>query len=120
MAPVRLEVIAPTFEGMGICAECELVLSEAGVGEHPAHRGLDEYPPEWQEDYRRLLEWVYGLGDRYGERILIRVIDPKSFEGLAKALRYRVRHYPTWIVNGQTKIVGWERRTVEAALEQAM
>ena len=43
MKPVRLEVIAPTFEGLGFCTACELVLSEAGVGEHPAERALAEY-----------------------------------------------------------------------------
>jgi hypothetical protein len=120
MEPVRLEVIAPTFEGMGICTVCELVMSEAGVGEHPTHRGLDEYPTDWQEEYRQLLEWVYGLGDRYGPRILIKVIDPWSAEGLLKGLRYRVRRYPIWIVNGGTKIVGWDQRAIEAVLDQAM
>lgn len=119
MATVRLEVIAPTFEGMGICTACELVLSEANVGEHPAERGLEEYPQEWQDDYRRLTDWVYDLAARYGDQILIKVIDPQSPEGLFKSLRYRVRHYPTWVVNGKKRIVGWNRPALETALAQA-
>jgi hypothetical protein len=118
--PVRLEVIAPVFQGLGICTSCELVLSEARVGENPRERALDEYPPDWQEDYRRLTEWVYDLAGRYGERILIKVIDPQSPEGLVKSLRYRVRRYPTFIVAGRQKVVGWEQQQLESALTSAL
>lgn len=118
MKPVRLEVVAHTFEGMGVCPACELVLSEAGVGESPALRGLDEVPLEWQEEYQRLTEWVYSLADRYGNRIQIKVIEPQSPEGLFKSLRYKVRRYPTWIVNGKERIVGWDRHALESALNQ--
>ena len=113
---LRLEVIVPTFQTMGFCAACELVLSEAEVGERPSERTLDEYPPEWQEDWRRLTEWVYDLADRYGDRIAIRVIDPRSPEGLYKSLRHRVRRYPTWVVEGKTRVTGWDREALDAAL----
>jgi hypothetical protein len=118
MKPIRLEVIAPTVQGLGICSSCELVLSEASVGEHPAKRDLVEYPQEWQDEYRRLTDWVYDLAGRYGERILIKVIDPQSTEGLVKSLRYRVRRYPTWIVDGKTRVVGWDRQALETALQR--
>jgi hypothetical protein len=118
MRPIRLEVIAPTFEGLGICTACELVLSEAGVGQHPAERALDEYPQEWQDGYERLSNWVYDLAERYGDGILIKVIDPQSPEGLLKSLRYWIHHYPTWVVNGKKKVVGWDRSALESALEQ--
>jgi hypothetical protein len=119
MRPIRLEVIAPTFQGLGICSSCELVLSEASVGEHPAKRDLGEYPQEWLDDYRQLTDWVYDLAGRYGDQILIKVIDPQSAEGLLKSLRYRVRRYPTWIVDGKVRVVGWERQALEAALRKA-
>lgn len=118
MKPIHLEVIAPTFQGLGICPVCELVLAEAEVGENPFERGLSEYPEDWQEDVRRLANWVYELADRYGNRILIKVIDPQSPEGLLKGLRHRVRRYPTWIVNGKKRLVGWDRQALEAALDQ--
>jgi hypothetical protein len=120
MKPIRLEVIAPTFQGLGICTSCELVLAEAGVGENPAERALDEYPPEWQDDYRRLTDWVCDLADRYGDRLLIKVIDPQSPEGLVKSLRYRVRRYPTFVVDGKTRIVGWDRERLDEMLAAAM
>lgn len=116
--PLCLEVIAPTLQGMGFCSACELVLADSGVGERPAERGLDEYPQEWQEDRQRLNDWVYDFADRYGANILIKVIDPQSPEGLWKSLRYRIRHYPTWVVNGQVRIVGWDRHALETAVQE--
>ncbi len=118
VSPVRLEVIAPTLHGLGICTVCELVMAEGEVGERPTERALDEYPQEWQEDYRRLTEWVYDLAGRYGDRILIKVIDSQSPEGLLKSLRYRVRRYPTWVVEGKTRVVGWDHEALEAALQR--
>jgi hypothetical protein len=119
MRTVRLEVIAPTLQGLGMCAARELVLSEVGMGGDPAERTLSEYPQEWQDEYGRLSDWVYGFAERYGDGILIKVIDPQSPEGLLKSLRYRVRRYPTWIVDGKVRAVGWDRPTLEAALQTA-
>jgi hypothetical protein len=118
--PVRLEVIAPIFQGMGICTSCELILAEAGVGQHPTERALDEYPQEWQDDYRRLTDWVYDLAGHYGDQIQIRVIDPQSPQGLVKSLRYRVRHYPTFVIEGKTRVVGWQRERLDEILAAAM
>ncbi len=118
--PVRLEVIAPTLEGLGLCTSCELILAEAGVGERPHERALDEYPQEWQDECRQLADWVYELAARYSGRVLIKVIDPRSPEGLVKSLRYGVRRYPTFIVAGQKKVVGWDRERLEATLALAV
>lgn len=120
MKSVLLEIVAPIFEGLGICSTCELILGEAGVGEHPASRGLDEYPQDWQEDYRRLTEWVHELAGRYGDKLFIRIVDPQSPQGLLKSLRYRVRRYPTFVVQGRKKIVGWQRAELDSALAAAI
>lgn len=120
LKPVRVEVIAPSFQGLGICTSCELVLSEAGVGENPRERALDEYPQDWQKEWRQLTDWVYDLAGRYGEQILIKVIDPQSPQGLLKSLRHRARRYPTWLVEGGTRIVGWDREALDRAIEYAL
>ena len=99
-----------------MCTSCWLILAEAGVGETPPTRAFEEYPQEWQDDYRRLTDWVYDLAGRYGDRVLIKVIDPQSPEGLLKSLRYRVRRYPTFVIGGKTKVVGWQREQLEAVL----
>lgn len=120
MNPLRLEVIAPIFQGLGLCSACEMVMAEGELGQPPAERALDEYPPEWQRDYRRLTEWVYDLAGHYGDQILIKVIDPQSPEGLLKSLRYWVREYPTFVIEGKVKVVGWERDQLESALTAAL
>jgi len=115
--PVRLEVIAPLLEGLGTCAACELVMGEASMGQSPAERTTDEYPQEWREDAQRLTDWVHDLATRYSDQVVIKVIDPRSPEGLVKSVRYRIRRYPTWVVNGSTRVVGWDRQALEAALQ---
>lgn len=116
--PVRLEVIAPTFQGLGICPACELVMTNAGLGERPTERGLDEYPEEWQADWSQLVEWVDELAQCYGDGVFIKVIDPQSLEGFFKSVRHRVRRYPTWIVDGRTRVVGWDRGALDALLQR--
>lgn len=119
MKPVRLEVIAPILQGSGLCSSCELVLAGANLGPGPAERAQDEYPPEWQQDYQRLIDWVYDLSATFGSHLTIKVIDPRSPEGLLKSVKYRVRHHPTWIVNGQKRIRGWDHPALEAALSES-
>ncbi|HSJ52572.1 MAG TPA: hypothetical protein VLC52_02400 [Anaerolineae bacterium] len=113
-----LEVIAPTLQGMGLCAPCDLVLREANVDRPSAGTGPEEYPPDWQRDHRRLTDWVYELAGSYGPQLCIKVIDPQSPVGLLKSVRHRVRRYPTWLIGG-TKIVGWDRAALEAAIDAA-
>jgi len=117
--PVRLEVIAPLLEGMGLCSSCNLVLGEAGIRPQPAELALDAYPQDWQDDQRRLTDWVRELAAHHGPAIRIEVHDPHSPGGLIRSLRYRVRRYPTWVVNGQRRIVGWDRQALDQALAAA-
>jgi hypothetical protein len=119
MKPLRVEVITPTVQRLGLCSTCELFLDEAGVGDQPAEQALAEYPQEWQDEYRRLSDWLYELAARYGDRVLIQVVDPQSPQGLFKSLRYRVRRYPTWIVAGKTRVDGWDGDALEAAIDRA-
>lgn len=116
MPPVTVDVIAPIPEGWGLCQACELMMARADLDQAPPERGLDELPPEWQADFRRLSALIFDLAHRYGDRILIRVYDPRSLQGLVKAVRHGARRYPTFVVAGRTKITGWD----VAALEQAL
>ncbi len=116
MPPIRVDVIAPVPEGWGLCQACELLMARADLDQAPPARGLDELPPEWQADFQRLSALIFDLAGRYGDRIMIRVYDPRSLQGMAKALRYRARRYPTFVVASRDKVVGWN----DAALEQAL
>lgn len=81
---------------------------------------MSEYPPDLLEDHIRLSDWVVELSQRYGDRILIKVIDPQSGVGFFKALRHGVRSYPTFIVNGHKSVTGWDKGTLDEVLEAAM
>ena len=116
MDPVQLDVISPIPEGWGICLSCEMLMARANLGQAPYERGLDEYPPEWQEEFQRLSDMVYSLAGRYGNNILIRIWDPRSLQGLVKSIRYGVRRYPTFIVEGRDKIAGWDAEKLEQVI----
>jgi hypothetical protein len=76
------------------------------------------YPTDMLQDHIRLSEWVVELSQRYGPDIEIRVIDPQSGLGLWKSLRYWVRKYPTFIVNGKKKYTGWDKDALERVLQR--
>lgn len=107
MSTVHIDVISPLPEGWGICLSCEMLMARANLDQAPHERGLDEYPPEWQEEFQRLSDVVIDLSGRYQDSILIQIWDPRSLQGLMKSIRYWVRRYPTFIVEGQSKVTGW-------------
>jgi len=113
MTVVALDVISPIPEGWGICLSCEMLMVRANLDKAPHERGLEEYPPEWQEEFQRLSDLVIDLSIRYGDSICIQLWDPRSLQGLMKSIRYWVRRYPTFIVQGQNKIMGWNVEQLE-------
>jgi len=116
MPPIHLEVIALIPEGWRLCQSCEALIAEAGLGSAPVIRGLEEIPPDLRSDFHRLSGLLLELSARGGDRLQIRIYDPYSLQGLAKSLRYGVRKYPSFIVEGKEKITGWEMDKLEAAL----
>jgi len=40
-------------------------------------------------------------------------------QGLWKSIRYGVRRYPTFIINGREKVTGWDIAHIESALKVA-
>lgn len=69
---------------------------------------INEYPEEIKADYLRLSNWVRAVRKTYGEQVIVRVIDPQSLGGFWKALRHRVRRYPTFFIGEGERLVGWE------------
>jgi hypothetical protein len=116
MNTVHVDVISPLPEGWGICPSCEMLMARANLDQAPHQRGLDEYPPEWQEEFQRLSDVVMDLSTRFQGSILIRIWDPRSLQGLIKSCRYWVRRYPTFIVQGQDKVTGWDVEQLEQSI----
>lgn len=117
MAPVQVEVIMPLPEGWGICLSCEMLMAQAELDQGPCERGLDEYPPEWQAEFRRFSGLMFDLSSRYGDTVMFRIFDPRSLQGLFKAIRHGIRRYPTFIVPGSRKISGLDIEPLKKALE---
>ena len=57
------------------------------------------------------------LLEHFGDQISVHVFDPQSLRGVLKSLRYRVRKYPTFIVDDQELIVSWNRTALDRAIE---
>lgn len=118
MATVEVDVITLVPEGWGMCLTCEALISQAEMGPPPEERGLDEYPPELQDEFQRLSSLVLDLAARYGDAVLFRILDPRSLQGLWKSIRHGVRRYPTFIINGRKKIIGLDRERLDKALRE--
>jgi len=116
MNPLSIEVIAPILTELYHCLHCETIFEQAGLGRKVHGEQINDYPEDIKEDFLRLSNWLRELARRYGEQVRIRVIDPQSMEGLYKSLRYRVNRYPTFIIAGRDKYVGWEKEELERLL----
>ncbi len=116
MKPILVEIIAPLLDGWGMCSSCEMLIARANMDKAPYERGLEEYPPEWQADFQHLSDLVIDLSARYSDSILFKIYDPRSLQGMIKSIRYGVRRYPTFIVEGKQKIHGLDTTRIEEAL----
>jgi len=95
-----------------------MLMARANLDKSPHERALDEFPLEWQADFRHLSALILDLAARYGDSVLIRIWDPRSLQGLIKSVRYGVRRYPTFVVAGR-KIAGWDTAQLEQLVREA-
>jgi hypothetical protein len=117
MKPIQIDVFYPLPEGWGMCNSCEVMMAQANLGQAPQERGLDEYPPEWQEEFKQLSTTVFTLADQYQDKVQIRIWDPRSLQGLWRSIRHGVRRYPSFIVNGHNKLTGWDNDKLEQLIQ---
>ena len=121
MKPVMVEIIAYAPTQYFHCQHCEVVWNQAeidGVKKFHADALETSLPAEMMADYRSLSDWVLNAVERYGGRVVFKVIDATSFEGLVKSLRYGVRKYPTVIVEGKEKQSGADFQKAEMLINQ--
>jgi hypothetical protein len=117
MSHVSVQVIAPVLTDFFHCLHCEQLVGQAGIGQQVHQEMLEDYPEDVIQEAARLANWLYDLAHRYGDQIHIRVIDAQSPEGLVKSLRHWVCKYPTFIVDGHDKIIGWDQAGLDAILQ---
>lgn len=120
MSHVSVQVIAPVLTDFFHCMHCERLFDQADIGRQVHQEELDQYPEDVKQEAARLAGWLSDLTHHYGDQIHIRVIDPQSPEGLFLSLRYWVRKYPTFIVDGCEKVAGWDREALQAILRRRL
>jgi len=118
--PVQIDVFYPLPEGWGICTTCEAMMAQADMVQAPYERSMDQLPPDWQEDFKRLSNLIFNLADSYQNRVQIRVWDPRSLQGMWKSIRHGVRRYPTFVLNEHKKISGWDNEKLEQYIQEAV
>ncbi len=92
----------PTF--YSICKDCQPLLPASGLS--MINNVLRDYPAEVRESYMRICDLAFSLINYFGDKIKISAIDVSTPHGLWKSLKYRVRNYPVFIINGKHKIIG--------------
>lgn len=121
MKPLMVEVIAYAPTQYFHCLHCEVLFQEAEVkGAKKFHDDALEtsMPPEMMQEYRNLSDWVLNAVERYGGRVVFKVIDAASMEGLLKSVRYGVRQYPAVVINGKEKQTGADFQKADSLIDR--
>ena len=102
--PLLVEIIAYAPTAYYHCTHCEVAWQEAGMPQRVHQEQVESsLPSDLTQQYWEISNWVRNLINRFGERVMVQVIDAASPEGLIKSLRHRVRRYPAVILNGRQR-----------------
>jgi len=118
MKPILLEIVTKVISSFGQCRRCKILFDEAGFDQKFHQKEMDEYPTDLKEEYTKLSVWVQELNRLYKHRLSIKLIDVQSPLGIYKSLRYRIRTYPTFIVEGKETYAGWDKSQLEELLDK--
>lgn len=118
--PVLVEVIAYAPSEYYHCTHCEVTWQTVGLGQKVhAEQRQTALPGELAREYAELSNWARGVVDRFGGRVVIRVVDAASIEGFFKSLWRRVHRYPAFLVDGK-RYVGSDFSQVEALIAEGL
>ena len=108
---LEVEVIAHVLGSMDHCSHCQVFLDGAGVGDKIHQQDLDSYPKDWMEDWQKLSDLIFDLTEEHAGKLVVRITDAQSPQGMWAAIRKGVRKYPTFIVDGE-KYTGFDKQAV--------
>jgi hypothetical protein len=118
MKPILLEIVTKVITSFGQCRRCKILFDQAGFDQKLHQKEMDEYPADLKEEYTKLSDWIRELNRLYKHRLSIKLIDVQSPLGIYKSLRYRIRTYPTFIVEGKEAYAGWDKSQLESLLDK--
>lgn len=113
----QVEILAYAPTEFYHCQHCEIVWGHLGLGDRlHAEERKSALPADLQAEYAAISDWAVQAFDRYGTRLTVKVIDAASIEGLYKAVRHRARRFPSFIIDGRERIVGFDRERLDGML----
>jgi hypothetical protein len=118
MKPIQLEIVTKVVTFFDHCRRCQILFDQAGLDKKVHQKEMEEYPPDLKEEYTKLSDWIQELNHLYKHRLLIKLIDVQSPLGIYKSLRYWIRTYPTFIVEGKETYTGWDKNHLESLLDK--
>lgn len=105
--PLRVEILAYAPTAFYHCTHCEVAWQEIGKSNRVHEEQLESsLPTELQQEYQAIYVWMQEMLRKHCDRLIVKVIDAASVEGVFKSLRYNARRYPTIILNQREKFVG--------------
>jgi hypothetical protein len=118
MKPIQLEIVTKVIAYFDQCRRCKILFDQAGFDQKLHQKEMDEYPADLKEEVTKLSDWILELNRLYKHRLSIKMIDVQSLLGIYKSLRYRIRTYPTFIVEGKETYAGWDKSQLEGLLDK--
>jgi len=113
----QVEILAYAPTEFYHCQHCEIVWGHLGLGQRlHAEERKNALPADLEAEYAAISDWALQAFDRYGDRLTVKVIDAASIEGLYKAVRHRARRFPSFIIDGRERIVGFDRERLDSLL----
>lgn len=113
----QVEILAYAPTEFYHCQHCEIVWGHLGLGDRlHAEERTNALPADLQAEYAAISDWALQAFDRYGDRLTVKVIDAASIEGVYKAVRHRARRFPSFIIDGHERIVGFDRKRLDSML----
>ncbi|HUI89052.1 MAG TPA: hypothetical protein VLX61_10030 [Anaerolineales bacterium] len=105
--PLLVEIIAYAPTAFYHCTHCEVAWSETGRMQRVHEEQLENsLPLDLIREYQTISDWVRGIFQAHCDRVVVKVIDAASIEGVCKSLRYGTRRFPAVIVNAETRFSG--------------
>ncbi len=119
--PVRVEILTYAPTEFRHCQHCELVWDQFAFNQRVhADQRESALPADLAAEYETITQWAFEARQRFGPRLRLTLVDVASLEGFFKALRYRARSFPTFVVDGRERIAGFDRERLDAALSDRL
>lgn len=113
-----IEVVTHVAGSMDHCGQCQVIFNSVGIGGQIHQEDVASYPEDFIKDWERLSEWVFSLAETYPGRLIIRITDAQSMNGLWKAISKGVRKYPTFIIEGEDQYQGWDNEVLNSLISK--